>query len=512
MAQILVTHTGTISSSLYISDLDRDDEQKDAILNVPRYIGVNQAVLYDLNDPAVARSYNEGTLKGFIEAGYLTVQEQNNASFNTVKVSVDSLLGDNDAAYADPLTVPFAHPQNAIDWGAEVLDPSITLEVHIGKQVVDIGPPLVVCNGWSTNPLFGNTVEESILLIHRSNTNVFGYPGPAYGDGNSTFDAVVIADVDKDELITWYNAGGASWDVDGDGVYTYTGQDFSAFTTAVDEVEDVQIRNLAPAILYAFGAQNSTIDDVQVDACTLRDIWFRGVETAYFGSRNTVIPQSKGYAFVESVVDWDVENSIGSLDDGSEKDIWVYANKNDATLGPVQSNAGWGFQDSGNRIIPGDLAFDGHPANTNALFNCQTLQVHRNASFRYFKMDSPNYPVRFQRLEVGGDLTLFGGNTFRVDYLSCVDLVKEGTTLEVNGGTVRGTTTITDGNANFNGVTFIGAVTLDTDGTVNFRGCEIMGSLVVNGAVTVNILGGTVYGGTVDNSLGTATITRDAGA
>lgn len=514
MSMILIKHTSTVDSTLYINDLDRDDEQKDANPETPRYIAPGESVVFDLNDPVIYYSYSQGTLRGFLEAGFLTVSEQDSNMYNIVRVNVDKMLGDNEAAVLDPLNTQFAHPQAAIDWGREVLDPAITLEVVIGKQIVDVGPPLTVNNGWSAlSPLFGDTVEDAVLLVNRPNTKVLGYEGPPYSDGNATFDAVVIADVTKDELLTWYNAGAATWDVDANGVYSYTGQDFTAFTTELtDEVADVVIKNLSMGETYAFGAFNSTVDDIFIDSCTLRQCWFRGVKTAYFGARNTVITQDKGFAFVESVVDWDVEATVGSLDDGSDRDAWVYANKNSTTLGPAESNAGWGNQDSGPRVIPGTLHFDGHVANSNALFTPQRLDVHRDATFRYFKMDNPGYPVRFQHLNVGGDLTLFGGNRFIVDTLQCDDLTKEGTVLTVNGGTVRGDTTITDGDANFNGVTFLGPVTLDTDGTVNFRGCEIMDGLVVNGAATVNVLGGTVYAGTVDNSGGGATITRDAGA
>jgi hypothetical protein len=512
MSKIIVSHSGTTASRLYLDDIDRDDESKEQNQNVTKYISPGESVTLDLGNSAVFYSYTSGTLRGYLEAGFVTIQESDSERPLTVKVSVDSLEGDSEAARQDPLNVPFVHPQDAIDWAREVLEDSIILEVHIGKQTVDIGPPIVVCNGWSAvSPIFGNTVEEAVLLINRPNTRVLGYDAPVYGDGNNTFDAVVVANVTKAELLTWYNAGGATWDVDADGIYSYTGQDFSAFTTELPEVEDVVIRNLAPTEVYAFGAFGTTVDDLQVDACTLRQAWLRGVETAYFGARNIILAQDKGFAFVESNVDWDVEASISSLDDGSPYDAWVYANKNDTSLGPASSNAGWGLQDSSFRVIPGTLAFDGHAANASALFHCQDLRVHRDATFRYFKMDNPNYPVQFQTLMVGGDLTLFGCNRFVVDTLHCDLLTSAGTTLTVNGGTVRGVTTITDGNVNFRGVTFLGNVILDTDGTVNLRGCEITAGLTVNGNATVNVDGGSVVGGTTDNSGGGATINRDAG-
>jgi len=511
MSMILVKHTSTVDSTLYVNDLDRDDEQKDANPETPRYIAPGESVAFDLNDPVVYYSYSQGTLRGFLEAGFLTVQEQDSNMYNVVRVNVDKMLGDNEAAVLDPLNTLFAHPQAAIDWGREVLDPVITLEVVIGKQVVDVGPPLSVNNGWS--PVYGDTLEDSVLVVNRSNTRVIGAELPVHKSTFNLFTAILITNATQAEAFAWYTAGGPTWDVDGDGVYTYTGEDFTVFTDdSLSPVEEVYLRNLYPNELYAFGVLGEDVEDLEIDACLLRNVWFQSVDSAYFGKDVTVIPQAKGFAFAESRVDWDAECQIASTVDASDRDVWVIANKNDATLGPASSNSGWGLLDSGPRVIPGTLAFDGHAGNSTALFSPQRLDVHRDAFFRYFKMDSPNYPVRFQHLNVGGNLTIFGGNRFVVDTLQCNDLTKEGTTLTVNGGTVRGDTVITDGNADFNGVVFVGSVTLDTDGTVNFRGCEIMGGLIVNGAATVNVLGGTVYGGTVDNSLGGATITRDAGA
>lgn len=511
MSMILVKHTSTVDSTLYVDDLDRDDEQKDANPETPRYIAPGESVAFDLNDPVVYYSYSQGTLRGFLEAGFLTVQEQDSNMYNVVRVNVDKMLGDNEAAVLDPLNTQFAHPQAAIDWGREVLDPVITLEVVIGKQVVDVGPPLVLNNGWA--PVYGDTLEDSVLVINRTNTRVFGADLPVHKSNYNLFTAVLITNATQAEALAWYEAGGPDWDIDADGIYTYTGEDYTVFTDdSLLAVGDIVVKNLYPNDFYAFGVFGEDVEDLEIDACLLRNLWFRSVDSAYLGRDISVIPQAKGFAFVESRVDWDVECQISSTVNATNRDAWVFANKNDATLGPASSNAGWGLMDSGPRVIPGSLFFDGYAANPDALFSPQRLDVHRDASFRYFKMNASNYPIRFQELNVGGDLTLFGGNRFIVDTLQCNDLTKEGTILTVNGGTVRGDTTITDGNADFNGVIFLGPVTLDTDGTVNFRGCEIMGGLVVNGAATVNVLGGTVYAGTVDNSLGGATITRDAGA
>lgn len=79
LKKIKISHTGEQQGSLYLSDIDDAEENNDPSDKVQVYVPENGSIELPLNN-RVMQSYNQGSIRGFMEAGLIRTSFVNSSS------------------------------------------------------------------------------------------------------------------------------------------------------------------------------------------------------------------------------------------------------------------------------------------------------------------------------------------------------------------------------------------------------------------------------------------------